>query len=354
MHGDRLFPLLVAIVTLAFALILWPFYGAVFWATVLAIVFAPLYRRIELAMRGRASSAALTTLFAIVVIVILPAAILSAILLQQGFGLYERVQAGEFDLGRYLRRMMEALPGWAASALEMAGLDNLGAVQDKLAAGFTKGVQFFASQALNIGQNTLEFVVSFFIMLYLLFFLLRDGRRLSARIKNAIPLREDLLRHLSERFTTVIRATVKGNIVVAALQGALGGLVFWFLGIPAALLWGVVMAFLSLLPAVGTALVWGPVAIYFLVTGETWQGIGLALYGVLVIGLVDNVVRPMLVGKDTKLPDYVVLISTLGGIAIFGLNGFVIGPVIAALFIAVWDTVAAAKADPAGGAPRVQ
>jgi predicted PurR-regulated permease PerM len=131
---------------------------------------------------------------------------------------------------------------------------------------------------------------------------------------------------------------------VAIVQGALGGLMFWFLGIQAPVLWGVVMAFLSLVPALGTGLVWAPVAVYFLVTGAVWQGIVLIAYGVLVIGLVDNVLRPVLVGKDTKMPDYVVLITTLGGMAVFGLNGFVIGPLIAAMFIASWDIAAASKA----------
>ena len=130
---------------------------------------------------------------------------------------------------------------------------------------------------------------------------------------------------------------------MAIAQGALGGLAFWYLDVSAPVLWGVLMAFLSLLPAIGAALVWGPVAIYFLVTGAIWQGVVLAAYGVLVIGLVDNILRPILVGKDTKLPDYVILLSTLGGMALFGLNGFVIGPVIAALFIAAWDLFSTAE-----------
>jgi predicted PurR-regulated permease PerM len=136
-----------------------------------------------------------------------------------------------------------------------------------------------------------------------------------------------------DNFTTVIRATVKGNVLVAIAQGALGGLIFWFLHVQAPLLWAVVMAFLSLLPAVGAAIVWAPVAIYFLVTGAVWQGVVLIAVGVFVIGLVDNFLRPVLVGKDTKMPDYVVLLSTVGGMALFGLNGFVIGPVVAALFM---------------------
>jgi predicted PurR-regulated permease PerM len=136
---------------------------------------------------------------------------------------------------------------------------------------------------------------------------------------------------------------VKGNIVVALVQGALGGIAFAFLGIPGAFLWGTVMALFSLLPAVGTALVWVPVAAWLLATGSTWQGALLVAYGVLVIGLVDNVLRPLLVGKDTKMPDWVVLISTVGGMAVFGLNGFVIGPLVAAIFMAAWDIFADAR-----------
>ena len=199
-----------------------------------------------------------------------------------------------------------------------------------------QGSQIIAAEALNIGQNAFEFVISFGIMLYLLFFLLRDGTILAARIKRAIPLSVEHKRQLFNKFTTVVRATVKGNITVATMQGALGGIMFAFLGIKGALLWGSLMAFLSLLPA-GSSLIWGPVAIYFLLTGVIWKGITIIIFGILVIGLIDNILRPLLVGKDIRVPDYVVFISTLGGIALFGPNGFVIGPVLAAFFIVVWD-----------------
>jgi predicted PurR-regulated permease PerM len=180
-------------------------------------------------------------------------------------------------------------------------------------------------------------------MLYLLFFLLRDEDTLSKRIRDAIPLHAEQKRGFLLKFTVVIRATVKGDMLVALLQGALGGLIFWFLGIGAPLLWAVVMAFFSLLPAIGAGLIWIPVAVYLLVTGAIWQGVALIVFGAFIIGLVDNFLRPMLVGKDTKMPDYVVLISTLGGISTFGLNGFVIGPVIAAMFIAAWDIFSASR-----------
>jgi predicted PurR-regulated permease PerM len=340
---DKTFLLLIIAVSLAFALILWPFYGAVLWATVLATVFAPLYRRLLSSMPQRRNLAALATVLIIVTMVILPLTLTAASLLQEATSLYEGMRSGELDFGRFFQQFLDALPAWATNLLDRFGLTNLGAVQERLSAALMKGSQFLATQAVNIGLGTADFIVSLFVMLYLLFFLLRDGGALSRRIKDAIPLRAEQQRALFSKFTIVIRAVFKGNILVAALQGVLGGMIFWFLGINAPVLWAVVMAFLSLLPAVGAALVWLPVAIYLLATGAVWQGVVLIAYGALVISLVDNFLRPFLVGKDTKMPDYIVLISTLGGIAMFGLNGFVIGPVIAAMFIAAWDIFSASR-----------
>ena len=340
---DKVFILLVIAVSLAFAWILGPYYGSVFWAAVLAIVFAPAYRRLLSSMRQKRTLAALTAVLIILMMVILPLTLIGAMLVQEGFSVYERIQSGELNPAKYFQQVFAALPRWLTDLLDRFGLTNLGLMQERLSSGLMKGSQFLAAQALSIGQNTFQFIVNLFIMLYLLFFFLRDGDYLSRRIRNAIPLRREQQHDLFTKFTTVIRATVKGNVVVALVQGALGGLIFWFLGVHAPVLWAVMMAFLSLLPAVGAGLVWLPVAIYFLVTGAVWQGVVLIVFGVLVIGLVDNVLRPVLVGKDTKMPDYVVLIATLGGMAIFGLNGFVIGPVIAAMFMAVWDLFSASR-----------
>ncbi|MEK7945533.1 AI-2E family transporter [Pigmentiphaga sp. YJ18] len=333
----RTFLLLLVLVTLAFGWLLWPFFGAVFWGAILAIIFFPLQRRLVTAFGGRSNLAALATLGVCVLIVIIPVSVIAGAIVSQGAGLYEQIKAGDIDFRAYLDQAMTALPPTARSLLENFGLVDVSSVQDKLAQMATRGSQFFATQALNIGQNTFQFVISLGVMLYLLFFLLRDGPVLSARVRQALPLTEEHKRHLFRKFIAVVRATVKGNIVVAITQGVLGGLIFWILDIKGALLWSVVMAFLSLLPAVGAGLIWGPVAIYFLLTGAVLQGVILTLYGILVIGLVDNVLRPILVGKDTRMPDYVILISTLGGMALFGINGFVIGPLIAALFMAVWD-----------------
>ena len=340
---DKTFLFLVIAISLAFAWILWPFYGAVLWGAVLAIVFAPLYRRLCGSMRQRRNLAALVMVVIIVLIVILPSTLVTAALVREASGVYEMFKSGELNLARGFQHGLDALPSWAVGLLERFGLTDLAGVQEGLSAGLGRASQFIAAQALNIGQATFELVVRMFVMLYLLFFLLRDGDELFRIIRDAVPLRPEQQRAIFSKFATVIRATVKGTIVVAVLQGGLGGLIFWFLGIRAALLWAALMALLSLLPAVGAALVWFPVALYLLVTGAIWQGLVLIAFGVLVIGLVDNLLRPILVGTDIRMPDYVVLLSTLGGIEIFGMNGIVLGPLIAAMFMVVWDILSGSR-----------
>jgi predicted PurR-regulated permease PerM len=294
-------------------------------------------------MPKRRNLAALATVLIIVTLVILPLTLTAASLVQEAASLSQKIQSGELDFGRFFQQVLDALPAWATELLDRFGLTNLGAIKERLSAALMKGSSFLAAQALDIGTTTARFLVSLLVMLYLLFFFVRDGDAMSKRITDAIPLPADQQRDLINKSTTVIRAMVKGNLLIAAVQGALGGFIFWFLGIHAPVLWAVVMALVSLLPAIGSAVIWLPVAIYLLATGAMWQGVLLLAYGTFVMGLVDNVLRPLLVGKDTQMPGYLVLISTLGGIATFGLSGFIVGPVIAALFIAVWGIFSASR-----------
>jgi len=344
---NRSFLCLLALVTVAFGWIVWPMMSAILWGMALAIVFQPLYRKLLRKTKRPGLSAGLTILV-ILLLVVLPLTYVMGALVREAAVVFEMVKSGQFNFNTYVAQIYAALPSWLLDVLERLGLHNLSNLQEKLGSALNQGSQFMATKALGFGQDTFDFLVSFFVMLYLLYFLLRDGEQLSARIRDALPLQDSYKRQLGEKFRTVIRATVKGNIAVAAIQGALGGFAFWVLGIHAPVLWAVLMAFLSLLPAVGAALVWAPVAIYLLATGQVGSGVGLILFGTVVIGLVDNLLRPLLVGKDTKMPDYVVLLSTLGGMAVFGINGFVIGPLIAAMFIAVWDIVAAERRYPVG------
>jgi predicted PurR-regulated permease PerM len=340
---QKSFLLLLALVTVGFVWVLLPFGGAVFWGVVLAIVFAPVYRWLLKKTGQKPNVSSLLTLLLILVIVILPLTLVAVALVDQVAQVVQMVRSGELTVAMFFTKIMHALPAWAVNLLDRFNLTSLASLQQKLTAAASQIGQTLAMQAINVSLYTVDFITSLCIMLYLLFFLLRDGVALSARIRAAVPLSRKYKQRLFNNFTTVIRATVKGNILVAVAQGALGGVAFWFLDVRAALLWAVLMAFLSLLPAIGAALVWAPVAIYFLATGAVWQGVGLIAWGTIVIGLVDNILRPVLVGKDTRMPDYIVLFSTVGGMALFGLNGFVIGPVVAALFIACWDLFATAS-----------
>ena len=167
--------------------------------------------------------------------------------------------------------------------------------------------------------------------------LVRDGGRIRDVMIRALPFGDHREERLFHKFAGVMRATVKGSLLVAMAQGALGGIMFWILDIRAAVFWGVVMTVLSLIPVVGSALVWLPTALYLIATGQYWQGALLMAYGGCVIGLADNILRPVLVGRDTKLPDFLVLLSTLGGFIMFGMDGFVSGPMLAVFFVTVWQ-----------------
>ena len=336
---DQAFLWLLLATSVAFGLIIWPYYGAVLWGVIAAILFLPVHRRLTRIMHGRTGLAAVTTVVLTVLLVILPLMLVASSLAVEATSLYTNIQSGRLDIGQYLKTILDGAPGWLKDLLNTFDLTNLDAARD----GLSRFLQALVARALVVGQSTFEFFVSLGVMLYLLFFLLRDGAGLTRRISKAIPLRASQRDALIEKFTVVAQAIIRGSLLVAVVQGALGGLIFWFLGIHAPVLWAVLMAFLSLLPAVGSSIVWFPVAVYLLLSGSIWEGLVLILFGMLVIGLVDNLLRPFLIGKSTSIPDYVVLISTLGGISVFGLNGFVVGPMIAAMFIAVWDIFASTR-----------
>ncbi|MEM6785760.1 MAG: AI-2E family transporter [Bacteroidota bacterium] len=332
-HGA--FLTLVVLVTLAFFGLLVGFLQPIFWAAVLAVLFYPLQWRLARAFGGRSGIAALLTLLVILLSVILPLFAIGAAVTNEAVGLYNRLDAGEFDLQEPIRRFEEALP------VVTGYLDQLGVDFERVKAGLSDAAltvsQATANRAVELGQGTVTFAVLFALMLYLLFFFLRDADRLTEGLIRALPLGDDRERRLFRKFADVSRATIKGTVVVGIVQGAIGGVLFWALGLPAPVLWGVVMALASLLPAVGPALVWVPAAILLAAAGNYVDAGIVVGVGVFIIGMADNVLRPILVGRDTQMPDYLILLSTLGGLAVFGLSGVVIGPVIAALFLSVWE-----------------
>lgn len=338
--------ILVALATIAFLWLVTPFSGAVLWAVIAAILFEPLNRRLLAAMPRRRNTAALATLLVIIAVVLVPAMLLSAALLREATAFYGRLRNGAIDFDHLFLNVQAHLPEWGRTWLADIGLGDMGGLRTKLSQGFTSSFQFVASQVLSIGQGTFGFFLALSVMLYVTFFLLRDGNEIAARIERVLPLEIGHRKILVAKFVAVIRATVKGSLVVAVLQGATGGLIFWALGIQGALLWGVAMGVFSLFPAIGTGLIWVPVTIYLLATGAIWQGVALGSCGFFIISSVDNIIRPILVGRDARMPDYVVLVATLGGFELMGFNGFVVGPVIAALFMAVWEILGETQMQP--------
>jgi len=348
---DGFFLALLLIISAAFALIIEPFFLAILWGVIAAILFQPVYHMILRSMPEWRSTAAGLTLLLIISVVIVPALLLTVALIQEASVFYARFQSGEISFAMLFGQLRAAMPEWSEAWLERFGLNDWGGAQERLREGVTSSLQIIAGHAVTIGQGAFSMLIALSVMLYLTFFLLRDGEALAERVIQKTPLRAGPRRELLRQFVLVIRATVKGSIIVAVVQGLVGGVVFWLLGVEGALLWGVIMGFFSLLPAVGTGFVWVPVAIYLFATGAVVEAFILVFCGIFVIGLIDNLLRPILVGRDTRMPDYLVLITTLGGLQLFGFSGLVIGPVIAALFIAIWNIVAGMRGADEGQLP---
>ena len=332
---QRTFLIALALVTVAFAFLLKPFFAPLLWACIIAVLFHPVQVWLENKWGDRPNLTALTTLTACAFLVVIPVLLLLTSFVQQGMTIYQQIEAQEIQPGKYVDQIRSAFPA-VQSLFERLDID-INSVRDRATSAAVTASQFLAQNALAVGQGTFSFVLKLALMLYVAYFLLRDGRALVEKLVEALPLGDERERMLFQKFAEVARATVKGNLIVAMVQGTLGGLIFWILGLPAPLLWGVVMTVLSLIPAVGAGLVWLPAAIYLYAVGDWVSATVLILYGLIIIGLADNILRPILVGRDTKLPDWMVLLSTLGGLALFGINGFVVGPLIAVLFIAFWQ-----------------
>ena len=327
------FAILIA-ASLAFIAMLLPFFEPILWAVTLAVLFRPVQLFFLRNFNQRQNCASLTTLFLILFVVIVPAMFLLSTVAKEGFSLYQAIAKGEIDVSGPISWVQSTWPSLLEYIKDL-GID-IDELKTKFSSSALKSSQWLAAHIFTFGQNTLRFTIMFFLMLYLLFFFLRDGRTIVDLIVRISPLDDEQERLLLSKFAEVSRATIKGTLVVGMVQGAIGAIAFAFLGIQSAVFWGVVMTVLSILPAIGAALVWLPAAIYLIANGMLVQGIILIAVGSLVISMVDNILRPILVGRDTKMPDYLILLSTLGGLSMIGISGFVLGPVIAAFFLAIW------------------
>jgi predicted PurR-regulated permease PerM len=331
--------LLVFAATAAFLWILRSFLLTILIAAVLSGLFYPLYMELVHALRGRRALASAFTLLLMLLVVVGPLTAILGVVVNQALRVTQSIRPVVEQLiaePTYLGRQLERIPGF----------DRLGPYREQIltSAGELVGAvgSFLVGSLTDTTRSTVTFVFHFFILLYTMFFFLMDGPRMLSAILDHVPLRGPEKEQMKERFLSMTRATIKGTIVIGIIQGGLSGLAFWAVGIPDALFWTVVMAVLSILPVVGGALVWVPTAIFLVATGQVLQGTLLAAFCSLIVGSVDNVLRPRLVGRDTKMHDLMILFSTLGGIIVFGPVGFIVGPILAGLFVTSWEIFAVA------------
>jgi predicted PurR-regulated permease PerM len=326
--------LLLVFISILFVQMIRGFILSLLLAAIGASLTYPLYRRLERAFGGRRTAAAVAALVLVVVVVVTPLLGLlgvvaaQAVAVGQSVGPWVKSQLNSpSDIAGYLHRLpfYDRIEPYRGQILERLG---------ELASGVS---QFLVNGLSAATRGTVGFIFQFFIMVYAMYFFLIDGRAALNRLTSYVPLPHEDVQTMLDKFVSVSRATLKGTLAVGVVQGGLAGLAFAVVGIQGAVFWGTVMAVLSIIPAVGSGLVWVPAVVYLMIKGQLAAGIGLAVWCLVVVGSVDNVLRPILVGRDTKMPDLLILLSSLGGLSFFGLVGFVIGPVVAALFLSVWE-----------------
>lgn len=326
--------LVLAVISVLFYQVIKPFLLSIFLAAIFAALFTPLYRWFLARVGNRPWLASLLTLLLVLFFVFVPLFMVFGTVLTQALDIAQSakpwVQQQLAEPG-LITAKLEALPFYeAVLPYKEMGLDWLGKVTGAVSKWAVDTIQ-----ALTLG--TFSALLSIVIILYTMFFFLIDGDRLLYYLLYYLPLNDDDEKRLLRRFTSVTRATLKGTAVIGILQGILAGVALHVAGIPSALFWAVAMMFLSVVPGIGTALVWGPAVIFLIANGEYVTATLLAAYCVVVVGSIDNVLRPKLVGNDTRLHELMIFFSTLGGLAMFGFMGFVIGPIIAALFVTMWE-----------------
>lgn len=301
----------------------------IFWAAVTAAVFYPMYKKILKSTKGREGVSSLIAVFIIIVLIFIPLVTLSALVVNESVNLYQKIsQSGVFDSPQNVSSWLEGTP-------LAPYLDTIRTNWTVYASKITQTISSLLFNGLkNITQNSVTFVIMAIIMLYTLYYFFKDGKRMLKRLGHISPINGEYEDMLYDRFTSTVRSTLKSTIIIGGIQGLLGGLLFWITGIEGVLVWSVIMVIIAILPAMGTPLILIPAAIIMFALGNFWQAVVL-LIGTGVISVVDNFLRPMLVGRDTQMHPLIIFFSTLGGIIIFGVSGFVIGPVIAALYLSV-------------------
>jgi predicted PurR-regulated permease PerM len=343
----RVFILILAVVvSAAFLFMIRGFLVTVLMAAILTGLSHPLYRRLLRWVGGRRGTAAVLTLLILLILVVVPVVAFLGIVAAEAVSISQSVTPWARQhlqepsgLGRllervpYLDQLQEQLQAYSSQIIE------------KLSELAGRASSFLVSSLSAATKGTVGFLFQLFVMIYAMFFFLVGGRETLDKAMTYVPLPQHDKELVLDKFISVARATLKGTFVVGLVQGGLAGLAFAVFGIKGATFWGTLMVVLSIVPALGTALVWVPAVIYLFAVGQTVSAIALAVWCALVVGTVDNFLRPKLVGADTKMPDLLILLSTFGGLSLFGAVGLILGPIVAAVFVAVWQIYGEAFGD---------
>ncbi|MEO6223411.1 MAG: AI-2E family transporter [Vicinamibacterales bacterium] len=334
---------LVVGVSLAMILVLKAFLMTLMVAAIMSGLLRPVFVRATERVGGRKPLAAVFTVVFALLVIIIPLVAIGGLVASQAAEITTNVRPiveKSISSPTYLDQQLQKLPGYDAylKPYRKAILTKSGDVVKSMGG-------FLMSSLQDTTLSTVSFILNFFLALYTMFFFLLDGPAMLKAMFEYLPLRADEKELLIQRFLSITRATIKGTLVIGLIQGALSGVAFWVLAIPNAAFWGVLMTVLSILPVIGGALIWVPACIILFATGAVTKALVLAAFCGLVVGSVDNVLRPRLVGRDTKLHDLVILFSTLGGLVAIGVMGFIIGPVVAGLFVTSWQIFGIAYRD---------
>ncbi len=332
-NGNVPFYILMGLVSLLFLYLLKPFFFPLFWAAVIAGIFRPFYRRIDRRL-NRPSLSTLLVFLVIAVIILLPAGIVGTLVFNESVQLYGRLGPDPKNIDKGFQHIIDVI-----ADNPLADLFNIdkAVLIEKTAEVLRSVTNYIFVHLTALTQNTLGLLVQFAIMLYTLFFFIRDGEKFLRTAMRILPLGGGRERLLYDRFVTTARSTLKVTLIIGGIQGVLGGIVFLITGIEGALIWGLLMIIMAVVPVVGCSIIWGPAGILMLLTGHIWEGILILASGVFVISMVDNLLRPLLIGKDVEMHPLLIFLSTLGGIILFGFSGFVIGPIITSMLLAIWD-----------------
>jgi predicted PurR-regulated permease PerM len=319
---------LILVLSLAMLYIFRPFLYPIFWAAIISVMFHPLYEQLTIKLKHKSLASFLMLLF-VLLILIIPLTVVVTLLVGQSYDLYTMISSRDLSLD------IQAIFRWLADTPLQPFVEKARLEWPEHITTVGKQASLFTFNSLkSLTQNSIHFLFMFFLMLYTLFYFFKDGGRMLRRLMHLSPLGDKYEQMLFQRFTSVARATLKGTLIIGGIQGFIGGILFWITGIEGALIWGVIMTLLSIVPAVGSFIIWLPTGLIMLAMGNIWQGVTILVVGACVISLIDNLLRPPLIGKDVEMHPLLILFSTLGGILIFGISGFIIGPIMVALYLA--------------------